>query len=58
MLELYLPVNSLLKGKIPSIRIRIFLESHINIIIIIIIIIIMFKCKCHTTEVTLSPWNI
>ena len=54
MLELYLPVNSLLKGKIPSIRIRIFLESHINIIIIIIIII-MFKCKCHTTEVTLSP---
>ena len=55
MLELYLPVNSLLKGKIPSIRIRIFLESHI---IIIIIIIIMFKCKCHTTEVTLSPWNI
>ena len=56
MLELYLPVNSLLKGKIPSIRIRIFLESHI--IIIIIIIIIMFKCKYHTTEVTLSPWNI
>ena len=55
MLELYLPVNSLLKGKFPSIRIRIFLESHI---IIIIIIIIMFKCKCHTTEVTLSPWNI
>ena len=55
MLKVYLPVNSLLKGKVPSIRIRIFLESHI---IIIIIIIIMFKCKYHTTEVTLSPWNI
>ena len=58
MLGLYLLVNNLLKRKVPSIRIRIFLESHIIIIIIIIIIItiivVMFKCKCHTTEVALS----
>ena len=56
MLGLYLLVNNLLKRKVPSIRIRIFLESHIIIIIIIIItiIVVMFKCKCHTTEVALS----